>query len=369
MKNLLLLFTAMGLCCMLSAQDVKLTNPNDYIMVQKNGSSTFTRAFGVNANNVMNIGSLDEQISTINIYNKGVGKLMTFAVNGYVGVGTTNPVEKFQVGNSMTFHDGGHKVIGFLFQPSNGGDLDKTKHGAEFRFDPKNGKIRLGISSTVTSAPEARLTITNQGYVGIATSSPREKLSIGNAFQFHDGGHDIIGMLYVPSTGQDLDTKKYSAEIRFDGTNGNLRLGTSSALVGGPSTHMTINRLGKVGIGTMSTGSHKLAVEGSIGAREIKVEVGTWSDFVFEENYDLPSLKEIEAFIQENGHLQGIPSAEEAINEGIYLGEMNAKLLQKIEELTLYTLEQEKKIEKLEAQNANYEALMERVEKLESIKR
>lgn len=108
---------------------------------------------------------------------------------------------------------------------------------------------------------------------------------------------------------------------------------------------------GNVGIGTTSMGTHKLAVEGSIGAREIKVEASGWSDFVFEENYELPSLVEVEKHIDEKGHLKDIPSAKEVEENGIDLGDMNAKLLQKIEELTLYVIQQNKRIKKLEGQN------------------
>lgn len=106
--------------------------------------------------------------------------------------------------------------------------------------------------------------------------------------------------------------------------------------------NMVFNPFGSVGIGTTATGSHKLAVEGSIGAREIKVEASGWSDFVFENNYELRTLEEVEEHIAEKGHLPEIPSEAEVTENGINLGEMNAKLLQKIEELTLYLIEQNK---------------------------
>ncbi|WP_303318811.1 hypothetical protein Q4Q34_04980 [Flavivirga abyssicola] len=125
-----------------------------------------------------------------------------------------------------------------------------------------------------------------------------------------------------------------------------------------------INTSGQIGVGTASVGTHKLAVEGTVGAREIKVEVGTWSDFVFEKTYNLPSLEEVEAHILKNGHLENIPSKEEVLENGIYLGDMNAKLLQKIEELTLYTIDQQKQlkvqnteIEKLKNENNQVKAL------------
>lgn len=107
---------------------------------------------------------------------------------------------------------------------------------------------------------------------------------------------------------------------------------------------------GNVGIGTTNTGSHKLAVEGSIGAREVRVYLGEWADFVFEKDYKLPSLEEVEEHIQENGHLKDIPSAAVVAQEGISVGEMNARLLQKVEELTLYMIEQNKQIQALQSQ-------------------
>lgn len=132
-----------------------------------------------------------------------------------------------------------------------------------------------------------------------------------------------------------------------------------------------IYKNGNIGIGTETMGNHKLAVEGSIGAREIKVESSGWSDFVFEKDYNLPTLFDVENHIKEKGHLKDIPSAKEVEKNGFFLGEMNAKLLQKIEELTLYTIEQEKKlviqqkeIEELKEQNSEIKELKALVQKL-----
>ncbi|WP_214228807.1 hypothetical protein [Pedobacter sp. B4-66] len=126
------------------------------------------------------------------------------------------------------------------------------------------------------------------------------------------------------------------------------------------STYLTINQ-GNVGIGT-ATPNAKLAVNGNIRAKEIKVETANWPDYVFAKDYQLPSLQETEQHIKEKGHLPGIPSAEEVKANGVDLGEMNAKLLKKIEELTLHQIEQEKKnnaqaqaIQKLEKRLLNLE--------------
>jgi len=108
---------------------------------------------------------------------------------------------------------------------------------------------------------------------------------------------------------------------------------------------------GNIGIGTDSfddgADTYRLSIEGKMRAHAIKVYTD-WADFVFEENYELPTLSEVEVFIKENGHLENIPSAIEVEENGIDVGEMNKLLLQKVEELTLYVIELNKKIEELE---------------------
>ena len=111
-------------------------------------------------------------------------------------------------------------------------------------------------------------------------------------------------------------------------------------------TKMVLTRDGRLGVGTRNPGPFRLAINGKIRAKEVKVETG-WSDFVFEDDYDLPTLEEVEDFIIANGHLPEIPSANEVEKNGVNLGEMDSKLLQKIEELTLYIIDLHKEINKL----------------------
>jgi hypothetical protein len=110
--------------------------------------------------------------------------------------------------------------------------------------------------------------------------------------------------------------------------------------------------------------TYKLNVNGKIRANEVKVYTG-WADFVFAPNYRLRPLSEVESFIKANGHLPEIPSAKEVEADGVNIGETQSKLLQKIEELTLYLIEQNKKLEeqnkKLEEQNKKIEVLEEKI--------
>ncbi|WP_257667170.1 hypothetical protein [Parapedobacter tibetensis] len=121
-----------------------------------------------------------------------------------------------------------------------------------------------------------------------------------------------------------------------------------------------VNNLGNVGIGTI-TPADKLSVNGRIRAKEVKVETANWPDYVFHEDYALQSLPELEAYIKRHGRLPGIPSAQEAETEGIDLGEMNRKLLEKVEQLTLHTIAQDKLIKQqsklIAAQQQEYETL------------
>ena len=127
-----------------------------------------------------------------------------------------------------------------------------------------------------------------------------------------------------------------------------------------------------VGIGTTNPTS-KLTVAGDIVSREVKVTVDAGADFVFDETYNLASLESIDKYIKENKHLPEIASADEMKKDGINLSEMNIKLLQKIEEMTLYLIAQQKinneqtaQIDSLKRENQTIILMSERITKLEN---
>ncbi len=138
---------------------------------------------------------------------------------------------------------------------------------------------------------------------------------------------------------------------------------TSLPLIWGDFALDQLKFNGKVGIGSVTTfpttagavnvSNYKLFVTGGILTDEVRVNSsssGTWADYVFNKDYELKSLEEVEKFINENGHLPNVPSAAQVKEEGIALGEMAKIQQEKIEELTLYLIQQSKQIDELKAQ-------------------
>jgi len=130
---------------------------------------------------------------------------------------------------------------------------------------------------------------------------------------------------------------------------------SGNLMVSGAGNHYIEN--GNVGIGTKSP-KERLSVNGKIRAHEIKVETANWPDYVFAKNYNLPALQSVEKHIKEEGYLPDMPSAKEVESNGINVGEMNAKLLKKIEELTLYLIDLDKKVNKLSTENKELKGLL-----------
>jgi hypothetical protein len=197
------------------------------------------------------------------------------------------------------------------------------------------------------------------GRVGIGTTNPQQSLHVKGDVRIErfSGGNNYILFSgdnagnYITAADPATNMKNLYIRVSPTGDNATDRhLFFQTGKVNGAfQTRLYINGNGNVGIGT-TTPREKLAVNGNIRAKEIKVETANWPDYVFKDGYELKSLAETEKYIKDNGHLPDIPKAEEAETEGIALGEMNKLLLKKIEELTLHAIEQQKRIKKLEAQ-------------------
>jgi hypothetical protein len=196
----------------------------------------------------------------------------------------------------------------------------------------------------------------NGGNVGIGTLSPSYKFDVQGSIRAN-GGQVFVTNTPTSSSGIAL----------YGGTDGV----TSGVYIWNPSSQYNtylgdgtynsyINaRGGNVGIGTTNP-TYKLSVNGSIRAKEIIVDTG-WSDYVFHPNYRLRPLNEVAAYIRANHHLPDIPSEAEVQEKGVSLGEMQSKLLAKIEELTLHVIQEHERNDRLEQQNRE---IMEKVARL-----
>lgn len=269
----------------------------------------------------------------------------TFPTTGNVGIGTSNPKKELHV-------IGDYYGRGHTFFHAFEGDGNSGTAYLQARDDSGTSTIDFQLRTQKNGVINNVIKMTGDGNVGIGTSNPTTKLHI---LQNSDPGIDK-GLL-ISENGNEVQISLHLANSSA-GQYGYFNLGGNTVLRGnGQVSHFD----GSLAIGTTNPGSWKLAVNGNIRAKEIKVETG-WSDFVFENDYNLPTLEEVEQHIQEKGHLKDIPSAEDVAQNGIFLGEMDAKLLQKIEELMLYTIAQEKELDEHRKKNKELEERLARLE-------
>ncbi len=221
----------------------------------------------------------------------------------------------------------------------------------------------------------ASVLVDDLGNVGIGTSSPTAGLEVKNnegikiQSEVDGGWRGTIKMSDGFSNTTSRDDMLFSTHGGFmfkidENGNGVSNIQGFNVYNRNNKSLLTVKESdGNVGIGT-TTPDSKLTVAGNIHAQEVKVTIAAGADFVFEDNYKLPSLEKLESFIKTNKHLPEIASEKEMQNNGLQLAEMNIKLLQKIEEVTLYTIEQEKQ---LKSQKVTNKELKERLLKLEQI--
>lgn len=293
------------------------------------GTTTVTSGYLLDVNGKIKTNSINASLNS-SFYGLTIGRY------GSPLVGDSNP---FQIYSPST--SGVRDLILF-------GDSNSTSN-ATLNLRIFDGDLKLGPHTT----PNARIfnngnAIFN-GNVGVGANNLGNyrlrihgNLTNYNLIRFTNDGNSSNGFQIGNGSYTSQDSEIWNWE------NGYFRIGTNS------TERMRITADGNVGIGTSNPKGYKLGVNGDIAALEVVVAAyANWPDYVFKKDYNLLSLEEVEKHIKEKGHLPNIPSAKEVEEKGNFsLGEMNKKLLEKVEELMLYTIQQEKRIKALEAKLA-----------------
>ncbi len=292
-----------------------------------------------------------------------------------IGTGTTAPTNALEVNGTTVSTN--LKISGLasstqkVLTVGTGGQVSSTDvstfadnmgdHIATQNIDLHNNWIVNGASGS------GGIFVSTTGNVGINTELPQQKLHVKD-------GNILISRLSNRPPGSTNGSLLFGDTITTahpfgrwgieyldqDGVKG-LNFWKTSDNIGGPLNYVLFlcseendTLKGNVGIGTGNP-KEKLTVNGRILAREVIVsnDIRTWPDYVFAPGYEMMSLTDLEAYVNEHHHLPDVPSAEEVEEQGIGLGEMNAILLQKVEEMTLRMIEMEKRIQELESQSVD----------------
>ena len=242
---------------------------------------------------------------------------MTIAADGKVGIGNSSPtISQFEVnaptngtqimatsgpgatGISMSSPLGNQSTLSFNLSYSNSFRFMGTGYGANITYNPTSGIMFFGTSQTKGNPGDlaffnsTSVAIDSNGYMGIGSTAPKARLHVASS----------------------------------------MVIGTSTT--------------------TPATG-YLLSVNGKIITEEVRVQLdANWPDYVFHKNYRLKPLAEVEDFINSNNHLPGIPSAKQVADDGLMLGDMQKRVLEKVEELTLYMIQLDKENQQLKQQVA-----------------
>ena len=329
------------------------------------------------------------------LFSGGISHL-TLNGSGNVGIGTGNPQAKLHVASSnrtrMRIGGPGSSagaIADLEFRPSDGslvgnslhwtfsyrtdswssqpGDLVLYSHNGTNYTSPiifqtdgdvamvtGNGAVRDGRVGIGTISPSSKLHVSDNKRTTIRLGGPSNSTAAVGDLTIRPSDDNPVGGAYYWTWSFRTDSwSSAPGDLVLYNNNGTSYTSPIIVQTDGDIALATGNnsaRNGKVAIGTTDFSTdHKLVVNGSIGTRKIVVDpTAGWADFVFADDYQLPALNEVENFIKANKHLPEIPTEKEVEANGIDLGTMNAKLLQKVEELTLYLIEEHKSNQKLQ---------------------
>ncbi len=282
--------------------------------------------------------------------------------SGNVGIGAVGiPNEKLDVAGSLKL-TGSSRLIKFETGQAGGGILryapgisfirsDNTQLGSIEYVDTFNlsNFMRLRMEGSIG----AGLNITTNNDVGVGTVTPQARLhvlggtdetiritSLTPSIQFTDGVPAQNKKGFIDLSGNDFRI----------GTNTENNTGNFIIRVNGLNT-IYINPSGNMSIGTSSVATgYKVSIAGRVMCEELKVQLRPWADYVFADNYPLMNLYQVEEFIKTNKHLPNIPTAKEIETDGLAVGDMQRRMMEKIEEMMLYIISLKKEIDSLKEQ-------------------
>lgn len=353
-------------------------------------------------------GILATQLSFAQLYTpSGAVSQTSTPASTNVGIGVNDPHSNLEVGNQnggkITISTAGWsgtsaipkyptlEFAGYLNSPKvrmTATEETGNIYGSKF-------SILLNDNTNATNMAE-RLSILYNGNVGLGSPQPREKLDVlGNivagatdsalginafAIRYVKGSLNNWGSLRSSSSSyMSFGVKADGANVGWLSSSGEASLAKTAITVGNEGfsfltassqqvaidSPVTLNEIMRINI------NGNTALQGKFEAKEVKVTLTPTADFVFEENYNLPNLEEVAKHIKEKKHLPEIASAKVMEKEGVNVGEFQIKLLQKIEELTLYAIKQERqlkdqeeKIKKLEGENSDLKNVVSEIKQL-----
>lgn len=336
------------------------------------GEFHFSNGIEHNGGNVRLGGQLTDSVK-INLqgnafqFNNGPDKVIDISPDGNVGIGTAATDKKLTVrgmsigrafdsvgwGDRLWFNEYGNQD-GIWMSRYNLG-TDNTELRVSISDDGAYGdKFQIGhFMYDNPTVWQSTFVVQANGVAGVGTADLTSEMSIGKT---HGNklsvGNSAWAKTSILSTGWDSNNSDYT-DLLVPGAE------TNTALI-------RLNKAGNVGIGTLVPDAlYKLSVNGKIRAKGLRVQSSGWADFVFEPDYNLMSLPDLEKFIRNKKHLPGIATAAQVMREGNDVGETQVQLLQKIEELTLYIIGLNKQVKDLEDKNKKLESQQSQIGQLQ----